>query len=300
MDPPTIPRRSALYMPASNARAIAKSRELPVDVVILDLEDSVAPSQKDLARQQALEAVRTGGFGSREVVIRINGFDTPWHADDLKAALQAAPNGILLPKVETPASIVEVARRMGSLDTPSHIKLWCMLETPRGVLAVNEILQSHPRLAVAVMGTSDLTTDLHARHTSMRLPLLTSLGLCLLAARAYGVTILDGVFLDLDDAEGFEKSCSQGRELGFDGKTLIHPRQIVPCNSAFSPTMGEVETAEAIVAAYSKAQERGEGVTIVGGRLVEALHVSEAQRILGLHQSLTETQIGLPSRSGIA
>jgi citrate lyase subunit beta/citryl-CoA lyase len=292
MDHPTIPRRSALYMPASNARAIAKSRELPVDVVILDLEDSVAPSHKELARRQSVEAVASGGFGSREVVIRINGTDTPWHTEDLRAALLAAPNGMLLPKVESPETILEVVRHMESLSTPSHIKLWCMLETPRGVLAATEILKSHPRLAVAVMGTSDLTTDLRARHTSIRLPLLTSLGLCLLAARAYGVTILDGVFLDLDDAAGFENACRQSRELGFDGKTLIHPHQIAACNSAFSPTAAEVETAQAVVAAYAKAQEQGEGVTVVGGRLVEALHVSEAQRILGLHLSLTQPQIG--------
>jgi citrate lyase subunit beta/citryl-CoA lyase len=299
MDQPTIPRRSALYMPASNARAIAKSRELPVDVVILDLEDSVAPSQKESARRQAVEAVTSGGFGSREVVIRINGFDTPWHVDDLQAAVRAAPHGILVPKVESPESILGVAQLMESLNTPSHTKLWCMLETPRGVLAANEILRSHPKLSVAVMGTSDLTTDLRARHTSLRLPLLTSLGLCLLAARAYGVTLLDGVFLDLDDAAGFEKACAQSRELGFDGKTLIHPRQIMACNLAFSPTTAEVEMAQATVAAFTKAQEQGAGVTVVGGRLVEALHVSEAKRILGLHQSLTQPQIGLASRSGI-
>ncbi len=292
MDHSTIPRRSALYMPASNARAIAKSRDLPVDVVILDLEDSVAPSQKELARRQSVEAVASGGFGSREVVIRINGFDTPWHTEDLQAAVKAAPSGILVPKVESAEGILGVARLMESLNTPSHIKLWCMLETPRGVLAANEILRSHPKLAVAVMGTSDLTTDLRARHTSIRLPLLTSLGLCLLAARAYGVTILDGVFLDLDDTAGFERACEQSRELGFDGKTLIHPRQIVACNSAFSPTAAEVEMAQEIVAGYSRAQERGEGVTVVGGRLVEALHVAEAQRVLRLHQSLTRPQIG--------
>lgn len=299
MQHPVVPRRSALYMPASNARAIAKSRELPVDVIILDLEDSVAGVHKELARQQAHEALRSGGFGLREVVIRINRFNSPWHDDDLRSALEANPHAILLPKVESPDSIVRIAKRIENAGTTSRMKLWCMLETPRGVLAANEILQSHSRLAVAVMGTSDLTSDLRARHTSIRLPLLTSLGICLLAARAHGVAILDGVHLDLDDETGFERSCVQGRELGFDGKTLIHPRQIAACNAAFSPTPEEVEMARTVVEAHAKARERGEGVTLVGGRLVEELHVSEAQRVLGLHQALTQPESGFPSRSSI-
>ena len=299
MVPLAFPRRSALYVPAINARAVAKARELPVDVVILDLEDSVAVDQKGLARQQISEAVRVGGYGPRELVVRINGSDTPWHEADLEAALLAAPAGILLPKVESPESILRVAKRMETVGTPSHTKLWCMLETPRGVLAASEILQCHFRLAVAVMGTSDLTRELRAQHTALRLPLLASLGLCLLAARAHGIAILDGVHLDLEDEVGFGEICRQGRELGFDGKTLIHPRQIALCNAAYSPTLAEVESAQVIIARYAEARERGQGVTVVGGRLVEELHVAEAQRILALHQVLMHPDRAEPTRSDI-
>lgn len=288
MDQQLVPRRSALYMPGSNARAIAKARELAVDSVILDLEDSVADTQKELARQQACDAVRAGGFGKREVVIRINGEGTPWHDDDVASVIAAAPAGIVLPKVESGDFVRRIADAIEAQDPKPPMAIWCMLETPRGVLACNEILQSHRRLTVAVMGTSDLTRDLRALHTATRLPLVTSLGLCLLAARAHGVCILDGVHLDLDDEPGFANACKQGRELGFDGKTLIHPRQIATCNAAFSPTEEEVETARVIVSAYSSAREKGQGVVVVGGRLVEELHVLEAKRVLGMHEALTQ------------
>ena len=294
-----VPLRSVLYMPASNARAVEKAKSLPVDGIILDLEDAVAESQKELARRQAYEAVRSGSFGSRQVVVRINGDTTPHYEADLRSAIEAQPDAILLPKAESSDSIRRAAAAIERDAPASAIKLWCMLETPRGVLAANDILQSHLRLAVAVMGTSDLSRDLRATHTALRLPLITSLGLCLLAARAHGVAILDGVYLDLDDDPGFEQSCVQGRELGFDGKTLIHPRQIAACNRAFSPTEAEVETARTVVAAYSNAQLSGHGVTIVGGRLVEALHVTEARRILGIHEALTHAPVALASRSGI-
>ncbi len=285
-------RRSALYMPASNARAIEKARRLPADVIILDLEDSVASSQKETARHQASEAAKEGGFGRREVVIRINGENTPWHEVDLGMAIDANPDGILLPKVESPECVQRTAKRIESASPNARTKLWCMLETPRGVLAANDILRSHSRLAVAVMGTSDLARDLRAQHTATRLPLITSLGLCLLAARANRVALLDGVSLDLEDEAGFRQSCAQSRELGFDGKTLIHPKQIDACNAAFSPTRAEVAEAETVVAAYFMARERGEAVTVVGGRLVEELHVSEAQRILGIHQALNQAGRG--------
>ncbi len=291
-------RRSVLYVPALKTRAVEKSKTLPVDGIILDLEDSVAENRKELARRQAFEAVRGRGFGTRQVVIRINAEGTPHYQDDLRTAIEAGPDGILLPKTESPDSILRAAATIDRHAPASSVELWCMLETPRGVLASNDILQSHPRLAVAVMGTSDLSRDLRAIHTAMRLPLVTSLGLCLLAARTHGIVILDGVYLDLDDELGFEQACAQGRELGFDGKTLIHPKQIGPCNLAFSPTAAEVEGARAIVAAYSNAQHRGEGVTIVGGRLVEALHVTEALRILGIHETLTQARDISASRSG--
>jgi citrate lyase subunit beta/citryl-CoA lyase len=286
MDQQFVPRRSALYMPGSNARAIAKARELPVDSIILDLEDSVADAQKELARSQACAAVATGGFGHREVVIRVNGETTPWHESDVRSVLLAAPAGIVLPKVESPAFVKRIAEAIEKHNPASPTKIWCMLETPRGILACNEILQAHPRLTVAVMGTSDLTRDLRALHTAIRLPLITSLGLCLLAARAHGVCILDGVHLNLEDESGFVEACQQGRELGFDGKTLIHPKQISACNAAFSPTPEEVESAKAIVSAYASARERGQGVVVVSGHLVEKLHVLEAKRLLGIHQAL--------------
>ncbi len=284
---PIIPRRSALYLPASNGRAIEKARQLPVDVVIFDLEDSVAIECKELARRQCCEAVQTGGFGRRELVIRVNGAGTPWFEDDLAAVLQVAPRGILLPKVESGRTILEVAQRMEVFGTPAHCRIWCMIETPRGVLAAHEILQSHGRLAVAVMGTSDLTRDLHAQHTLQRLPLMTALGLCLLAARANGIAILDGVFLDLDDTGGFREACEQGKQLGFDGKTLIHPRQIEPCNAAFSPTPADVTSAREIIAAFAKARDSGQGVAVVSGRLVEDLHVTEAWRVIALYEAVT-------------
>jgi citrate lyase subunit beta/citryl-CoA lyase len=298
MTPQVFPRRSALYVPAINARAVTKARELPADVIILDLEDSVAVDQKELARRQCVEAIRIGGYGPRELIVRINGSDTPWHEADLEAAMMASPAGILLPKVESPESILHIAQRMETVGTPSHTKLWCMLETPRGVLAANEILQCHFRLTVAVMGTSDLTRDLRAQHTALRLPLLASLSLCLLAARAHGIAILDGVHLDLEDEGGFGEICRQGRELGFDGKTLIHPRQIALCNTAYSPTLADVELAQAIIASYVEARERGQGVTVVGGRLVEAMHVAEAQRVLALHQALLHPDRADPTRRG--
>jgi len=290
MNPAFVPRRSVLYMPGSNARAIAKARELPVDSVILDLEDSVADTQKELARRQACEAVQAGGFGLREIVIRVNGDGTPWHDDDVASVIAAAPAGIVLPKVESGDVVKRIAGAIEAKNPQSEMKIWCMLETPRGVLACNEILQSHPRLAVAVMGTSDLTRDLRALHTATRLPLITSLGLCLLAARAHGVCILDGVHLNLDDEPGFAEACRQGRALGFDGKTLVHPKQIPTCNAAFSPTPEEVETARVIVSAFASAREKGQGVVVVGGRLVEELHVIEAKRVLGIHQALTQAE----------
>jgi citrate lyase subunit beta / citryl-CoA lyase len=284
---PIILRRSALFLPASNARAIEKARELPTDVVIFDLEDSVSVECKAVARRQCCNAIQAGGFDHRELVIRINGVGTPWYEDDLAAALKAVPQGILLPKVESGQTIVDVARRLEVHGAPKRMRIWCMLETPRGVLAAQEILQSHERLAVAVMGTSDLTRDLHAQHTPQRLALLTALGLCLLAARANGLDILDGVCLDLDDEVGFRQACEQSKQLGFDGKTLIHPRQIEPCNAVFSPTLAEVTSAREIVTALAKARDHGQGVAVVGGRLVEDLHVSEARRVIARHEAAT-------------
>lgn len=267
------PRRSALYMPGANARAIEKARSLPCDVVILDLEDAVAPDAKAAARAQVAAAVAAGGFGRREVVIRVNGLDTPWGREDLEMAAASACDAVLLPKVE----------RAPDLDVGKP--LWCMVETPLGVLRA-EAIAAAERVACLVMGTSDLTKDLRACHTDDRAPMLPALGHCLLAARAYGRAILDGVHLDLDDEAGFARACAQGRALGFDGKTLIHPKQIAAANAAFGPSEAEVEHARRVVAAFEAATREGKGVAVLDGRLVENLHVAEARRVLALAEAL--------------
>jgi citrate lyase subunit beta/citryl-CoA lyase len=280
------PRRSVLYMPGSNARALEKARTLPADCLILDLEDAVAPDAKETARAQVCDAARSGGYGSREVVIRVNGLDTPWGADDLAAAATAGADAILLPKVDGGALVADAVARLDRAGGPATLPVWCMIETPRGVLNAIAIADSTPRLGAFVMGTSDLTKDLRARHTADRAPMMTSLGICLLAARAAGLAILDGVHLDLDDDDGFRAACRQGVELGFDGKTLIHPKQIGPCNEAFSPGEGEVALARRIIDAFEAAQKEGKAVVVVDGRLVENLHVENAHRIVALAEAI--------------
>ena len=274
----TVPRRSVLYMPGSNARALEKAKSLPADGLILDLEDATAPDKKVEARDQVCAAVKAGGYGKRELIIRVNGLDTEWGADDVRAAAQVPCDAILLPKVETAAQIAELVSLMDGADPRTRI--WCMIETPLGVLNAKEIASAHPWVSCFVMGTSDLTKDLHAQHTSMRLPMLTSLGICLLAARAYDLAILDGVYLDLDDADGFRGSCVQGLELGFDGKTLIHPKQVEPCNEVFAPSAEAVEHARRVIAAYEAAVAEGKNVVLVDGKLVENLHAEMARRLV--------------------
>lgn len=280
------PRRSVLYMPGSNARALEKARSLAADGLILDLEDAVAPDAKATARAQVAAAVQAGGYGSRELVIRVNGLDTPWGRDDVAAAAAAGPDAILLPKVESAAQVATLKKLMDEAGAKPSCAIWCMIETPRGVLNVAEIAAATPRLACLVMGTSDLTKDLHARHTPLRLPMLTSLSLCLLAARANGLTILDGVHLDLADADGFVKACEQGLEFGFDGKTLIHPSQLEPCNRVFAPSADEVAQARKIIAAFEQAEGAGKAVVVVDGRLVENLHVENARRVAALAEAI--------------
>ena len=213
-------------MPGANARALEKSRSLPADALIFDLEDAVAPEAKLMARKQIIDAVAAGGYGKREVLIRTNGLNTPWGYDDLVAVAKAGADAVLLPKVESAEMVRQAETVLESHGAPSDLAIWCMMETPRGMLHAEEIADASPRLGGLVMGTSDLAKDLQAQHTAMRLPLITALGLCLLAARAARIAILDGVFLDLNDHEGFVDSCRQGAELGFDGKTLIHPKQL--------------------------------------------------------------------------
>ncbi len=283
--PADRPRRSALYVPGANARALEKARGLPADTVILDLEDAVAPAAKEGARENVLAALGAGGW-SAERVVRVNGAGTPWHAADLAAAARASADAVCLPKAESPEAVRAFAEALGREGAPAHLAVWAMIETPLGVLAAGEIARSTPRLACLVAGTSDLVKDLRARHTAGRAEVMTSLSLILLAARAAGLAALDGVHLDLADAAGFEASCRQGRDMGFDGKTLIHPSQLEPANRAFAPTEQELDAARRIVAAHEEAVAAGRGVTVVDGRLVEALHVAEAQRILALAEAI--------------
>lgn len=280
------PRRSVLYMPGSNARALQKAKSLPADGLIFDLEDAVAPDAKEEARRQVCRAAGDGGYGGRELVVRVNGLATPWGHDDIAQAARCGAHAILLPKVEGAGYIREVLSIMAIAGAPETMALWCMMETPLAMLHAERIAAASPRIAVLVMGTSDLAKDLSARHRADRLPLVTGLGLALLAARAFGLSILDGVHLDLDDEEGFEAVCRQGRDLGFDGKTLIHPRQLEAANRLFAPAPEEVARARRIIAAHAEAAREGRGVVVVDGRLVENLHVAEAHRTLALAEAI--------------
>lgn len=273
-------------MPGSNRRALEKGRSLPADGLILDLEDAVAPAAKEEARRQVLEALAEGGYGHRELIVRINGLDGPWGRDDLAAAATSGADAILLPKVETADMVRSAEKALHAAGAPATLRLWCMIETPLGVLNSHEIAAASPRLEALVMGTSDLAKDLHAAHTPGRLPLLTSLGLCLLAARAYGLAIIDGVHLDLDDDEGFAESCRQGAEMGFDGKSLIHPRTIAEANRALAPSPDDIVRSRRIADAHAGAMAAGKGVVVVEGRLVEALHVAEAARLIALADAI--------------
>ena len=283
---PITPLRSVLYMPGSNARALEKARTLDADAVILDLEDSVAPDQKDLARDQVADAVRTGGFGHRVVVVRMNALTTPWGGADLEAAVAAGATTLLVPKVDGPDGVRQVETMLRDRGGDATA-IWVMLETPLAILNAAAIAGATPALTTLVMGTSDLAKDLGAAHTRDREPMITALGLCLLGARAHGKAILDGVCLDLNDLDAFAAECRQGRDLGFDGKTLIHPKTIAGANAAFSPDAAAVERARAIVAAHAEAQAAGRGVTVVDGRLVEHLHVQTAQRTLALAAAIS-------------
>jgi citrate lyase subunit beta/citryl-CoA lyase len=269
-------------MPGSNPRALEKARSLPADGLIFDLEDAVAPDAKVAARTLVLDALGQGGYGQREILLRVNGPASAWGRDDLVAAARSGAHGVLLPKVESAAQVKEAESLLKAAGAPDDQTIWCMMETPKGVLRAAEIAGSSPRLGGLVMGTSDLAKDLHAAHTRMRLPMLVSLGQCLLAARAYGLAILDGVHLDLDDEAGFAESCRQGVELGFDGKTLIHPKTIETANRVFAPAEAELAWAHKIIAAFAEARAKGAGVVVVDGKLVEQLHVEMAERTVAL------------------
>ena len=286
MPPAVRPRRSVLYMPGSNARALDKARTLAADGLIFDLEDAVAPDAKAAAREQVGAALQAGGYGGRETVIRVNALATPWGHADLAAAAQAGTDAVLIPKVESADAVRQALAVLDEAGAPADLPLWCMMETPRAMLRAEAIAAAHPRVACLVMGTSDLAKELHAAHTPERLPMVTALGLCLLAARACGVAILDGVHLDLEADAGFAAACRQGAELGFDGKTLIHPRQIGPANEAFAPGAETLDRARRIIEAHEQAAHAGQGVVVVDGRLVENLHVAEARRQVELAEAI--------------
>lgn len=280
------PRRSALYMPGANARALEKARTLDADVLLLDLEDAVAPAAKAEARRLVREALSAGGYGHRELVVRVNGQGTPWQVEDLAAAAASGADAVLLPKVEAAEQVRAAEAALSAHGAPAGLRLWAMIETPRGVLRSAEIAAASPRLACLVAGTSDLVKDLGARHTAGRAEVLTALSLIVLAARAHGLACLDGVHLDLADEAGFEAACLQGRDLGFDGKTLIHPKTIAVANRTFGPSPAELESARRIMVAHAEAEAFGQGVVVVDGRLVEGLHVEAARRLLALADAL--------------
>jgi citrate lyase subunit beta/citryl-CoA lyase len=284
------PRRSVLYMTGSNVLAMEKAKTLPADGVILDLEDSVAPDAKDAARQQVVDAVKAGGFGPREVFIRINGVATPWHADDLSAAAHAAPDVILVPKVSSADTLELIGRRLLDMGTDHRTRIWAMIETPLAIFNILAIAaaarDSETRLSGFVMGTNDLAKDTRARLVPGRAPMLPWLSMCIAAARIHDIDILDGVYNDIGNVAGFEKECAQGVELGFDGKTLIHPSQIEPCNRAFSPSQPEVEQARKLIAAFDLPENKGKGVVSIDGRMVERLHADMARRTVAIAQAI--------------
>jgi citrate lyase subunit beta/citryl-CoA lyase len=273
-------------MPGSNARALEKARTLPADGLIFDLEDAVAPEAKATARQQVLGTLLAGGYGKRERIVRVNALSTPWGRDDLSAVASCGADAVLLPKVESGDMVRQAWAILTAYGAPATLNIWCMLETPRAFLRLEDIATAHPQVAALVMGTSDLAKELHATVRRERLALLPSLGLALLVGRAYDLTVLDGVHLDLDDAEGFRYACQQAADMGYDGKTLIHPKTIAAANDIFAPSPGDVEWSRRIIAAHAEATARGQGVVLVEGRLIENLHVENAHRLVQLADTI--------------
>ncbi len=273
------PRRTVLYMPSSNERALEKAKTLAVDALILDLEDAVAPDAKPQARLNAAAAVKSGEYGAKELTIRINGADTEWHADDLKAAAEAGPDAIVVPKVNSADQVRELIASFEAAGVPEHTKLWAMIESPQAILDAREILGASDRLTVAVLGTNDLVKELFVDHVVGRTNLVTSLQLAVLAARAEGKVILDGVYNDVKNTDGFLAEVEQGRQFGFDGKTIIHPGQIDPANEGFAPSEAAIENAKGLIEAFESSDG---GVVTYNGKMVENLHVESAKRTLSI------------------
>jgi citrate lyase subunit beta/citryl-CoA lyase len=290
MPPPLRPRRSALYLPGNNARALEKGKTLPADVLIFDLEDAVGPDAKADSRARVCDAISSGSYRPREIVVRINGMGTDWHDDDLAAVAGSAAHGVLVPKVETDEQVQALIAALDELAAPESLRLWVMIETPGAILRAEEIASASDRLATLVVGTNDLVNDLHGLHVPGRAPVLAALSLAVLGARAAGKVVLDGVFNDITDEAGFRAEARQGREMGFDGKTLIHPSQVGPANDLFGPSRRELADARKIVSAYEQAQAAGNSVITVDGRMIESLHVRDAQRILALGDLIAELE----------
>lgn len=280
------PRRSVLYIPGSNERALEKAKGIGVDALILDLEDAVAPAQRPQAREFIAAAVNAGGYGHREIAIRINALSTIWGADDLQMVARTRADAVCVPKVESAEHVRAVAEALDAAGASRDMGIWTMIETPLGILNAREIASAHPRMKVFVMGTSDLAKDLRIPHTPDRLGFLTSLSLSVLAARAYGLDIIDGVHLDLSGGADFRAICEQGRTLGFDGKTLIHPNQIAAANDVFGPNEDAIEYARRVIAAWEEAEKAGAGVAVLDGKLVENLHAAEARRVLAIAEAI--------------
>jgi citrate lyase subunit beta/citryl-CoA lyase len=288
------PRRSVLFMPGANLRAMEKARGLKADGLIFDLEDSVAPEAKAAARAQIAAAIRQGGYGKRELVLRVNGAGTPWQDDDLRFAATLPIEAVLLPKVDGVENVRAAEAVLASAGAPSNLSLWCMMETPRAFLRAEAIAAASPRLAALVMGTEDLGKELRARARPDRLSVMAALQICVLAARAAGLAVLDSVYRDFNDESGFAAQCEEGRDLGFDGKTLIHPKQIDIANAVFAPSDVELDAARALIAAFDAARAAGKGVATLDGRMIEKLHVDEARRLLALAAAIAALDPGAP------
>lgn len=282
--------RSVLYVPGSNTRALEKTKSLLADAFIFDLEDAVSPAVKEDARNNVLQILNQNDYGKKQTIVRVNPLSSHWGYDDLAAAAKSNATAVLLPKVESADMIRQAESILTDADAPDDLAIWCMMETPRSMLHAEEIANASPKIRAVVIGTSDLAKDLGALHTRERLPFLTSLCLCIMAARAADVAIVDGVHLDLQDDEGFKYACQQGRELGFDGKTLIHPKTISNANEIFSPSEDEIAWSKKIIQAYKEATTRGEGVVVVDGKLIESLHIEGARRTLLLANAITNLQ----------
>lgn len=281
------PRRSVLYMPGANERALEKAKSIDADALILDLEDSVAPDSKVLGRDNVCAAVRSGEYGHRELAIRVNSIGTEWHDADIAAASAAGPDAILVPKVESAEQVLELVAKMEAAGAPASTQLWAMIETPKALLHAEEIAAAHERLTVIVMGTNDVVNETYGLHVPGRnAVVLTSLAWTLLAVRAAGKVIIDGVYNNVKDPEGFEAEARQGREMGFDGKTLIHPNQVEPTNVAFSPSEADIERARDMISTFEEAKAEGKGVVTFNGRMVEELHIRDARRILAFADAL--------------